>query len=83
MEKTIFAKKRSTKDGTRTFNTYFTKLTDTTTGEEFTVQVKFREECGQPKGDECPINIMFDKNDANFTEKKSLIRIRMVMRRMQ
>jgi hypothetical protein len=67
MEKTIFAKKRSTKDGTRTFNSYFTKLVDTTTGEELTVQVKFREECGEPKN--CPCNIIIDKKDVNLSIK--------------
>lgn len=67
MEKAIFAKKRSTKDGTRSFNSYFTKLVDTTTGEEFTVQVKFREECGEPKN--CPCNIIIDKKDVNLVIK--------------
>lgn len=68
MQVTIFSKKRTTEDGKKTFFSYFTKLKKKG-GEEITTQVKFREECGQPKGDECPINIMFDKNDANFTEK--------------
>lgn len=67
MEKTIFAKKRSTKDGTRAFNSYFTRLVDTTTGEELTVQVKFREECGEPKN--CPCNILIDKKDVNLVIK--------------
>ena len=65
MEKTIFGKKRTTKEG-KPFTTYITKMTRKD-GEEITVQVKFREECGVPKT--LPCNIVFDKKDANYSEK--------------
>ena len=68
MEKTIFAKKRTTKEG-KIFYTYLTTLHKKTTDEDITVQVKFREECGQPKADECPMNIVLNDGDMNFTEK--------------
>lgn len=65
MQATIFAKKMQSKDG-RNFNRYLTKLTKKD-GTEITVNVKFREECGEPKN--CPCNIKFDKSDANYNEK--------------
>lgn len=67
MEVTIFAKKKTTKEG-KGFYTYFTNLKKKD-GTEITTEVKFRESCGQPSGENCPMNIMFDKQDANFTEK--------------
>ncbi len=68
MEKTIFAKKRTNKEG-KTFYTYLTRLHKKSTDELVTVQVKFREECGAPKGDQCPCNIVFAPEDANYNEK--------------
>lgn len=65
MQAAIFAKKMTSKDG-RNFNRYITKLTKKD-GEVVTMNVKFREECGEPKN--CPCNIEFDKADANYTEK--------------
>lgn len=65
MQATIFAKKMTSKDG-RNFNRYITKLTKVD-GSEVTMSVKFREECGEPKN--CPMNIVFNKADANFSEK--------------
>ena len=65
MEATIFAKKMTSRDG-RSYNRYLTKLTKKD-GSEVTMNVKFREECGEPK--ECPCNIVFDKSDANYVEK--------------
>ena len=65
MQLTIFAKKRTTKEG-KSFNTYFTKMKKKD-GEEVTTEVKFREECGAPQ--ECPCNIVVEKEDANFSEK--------------
>ena len=67
MELTIFAKKRVSKEG-KDFTTYFTKLTKVD-GEEITTTVKFREECGAPKREQCPMNIVADKTDCNFVEK--------------
>ena len=69
MELTVFAKKRQAKDG-RTFYTYISTLVKKTTGESLTTQVKFRESCGQPKPEECPMNIIVDKKNANFTTKE-------------
>lgn len=67
MQVTIFGKKRTSADG-KTFTSYFTKLTKKD-GSEITTQVKFREECGSPKLEQLPMNIMFDKQDANYSEK--------------
>jgi len=67
MEKTIFSKTRTSKEGKK-FYTYFTTLTKKT-GEDVTVQVKFREECGQPDGKACPMNIEVAKEDCNYSEK--------------
>ena len=67
MEQTIYAKKRTTKEG-KTFYNYFTSLTKKD-GEEITAQVKFKEECGSPAGADCPVNIVFDRSDANYREK--------------
>ena len=67
MKLTIFAKKRTTKDG-RPFYSYLTTLTKKD-GEEVTVQVKFRDDCGAPKGENCPMNIVVDKTNCNYSEK--------------
>lgn len=67
MEITIFAKKRNSTDG-RVFYTYLSTLTKKD-GSSITAQVKFRESAGNPKPEECPMNIKFDKVDANFTSK--------------
>ena len=66
MKATIFAKKMTSKDG-RQFNRYITTLKKAD-GTEVTMNVKFREACGEPK-DSCPCNIVFDKENANFREK--------------
>ena len=65
MKAEIFGKKRQTEDGKK-FYTYLTKLKKKD-GSEVTVQVKFREECGNPKKLPCVIN--FDKKDANYNER--------------
>lgn len=67
MELTIFAKKRTTDEG-KSFYSYITTLTKKD-GTKQTVGVKFREECGQPKGDKCPCNVIVDKGDANLATK--------------
>lgn len=69
MKLAIFAKKLTTKQG-KPFTKYFTTLTKKN-GEEIMVQVKFREECGAPKQEECPMNIVVDKTDCNYREKTS------------
>ena len=67
MKQTIYAKRRTSKDG-KTFYTYFTTLKKSD-GSEVTVQVKFKEECGSPNGANCPMNIEFEKTEANYREK--------------
>ena len=65
MQITVFAKRRQTKEG-KTFFNYLATLTSIY-DEEIPCQVKFREGAGQPKPELCPMNIIFDKKDANFT----------------
>lgn len=65
MKATIFAKKRTTEQG-KTFYTYLTNLTRTD-GTTQSVQVKFREDAGQPKPERCPMNIIFDKAKGNLS----------------
>ena len=67
MQITIFAKKRNTKEG-KVFFTYLTKLTKKD-GTEVTASAKFRDECGSPKPDKCPMNILLEKVDCNFNSK--------------
>lgn len=68
MEKTIFAKKRTSKDGKK-FYSYLTKLVKSD-GTEIPVAVKFRDECGNPSPSDCPMNIRFEKADANLTTRE-------------
>lgn len=68
MELTIFAKKRTTAEGKR-FYTYLTQLTRKEDGEKVSVQVKFPEGLA-PKADDCPINIIVNKDKANLAVKK-------------
>lgn len=63
----VFAKKRTSKDGNVFYN-YLSTLTKKD-GEQETVQLKFREDCGQPKGDSCPRVIEVKKEDANLVKK--------------
>ena len=64
---TIFAKKRTTKDGKKTFYSYLTKLTKKD-GEEVVATVKFPEDKDM---DEklCPCNIDVEKEDINMSSK--------------
>lgn len=68
MQITVFAKKRTTKEG-KLFYNYLGKLKKKD-GEEITAQIKFREECGNPKADQCPMNIIVEKENCNFSTKK-------------
>lgn len=68
MKVLVFAKKRQTKEG-KQFTAYVSRLTKKD-GEEITTGVKFREECGSPKAEECPCYIEIDKANANLTTKK-------------
>lgn len=71
MEKTIFAKKRTNREG-KPFYSYLTTMRKKDGTEEI-MQVRFRDECGAPEPKKCPINIVFDKSDANVA-KRSYIR---------
>lgn len=62
LELTIFAKKRTSKDGKKTFFTYFTTMP----GRDKANKVKFREECGAP---DCPANIVLRKGDCNMSKE--------------
>lgn len=64
---TVFAKKRTTTEGKR-FYTYLTQLTRKEDGERISVQVNFPEGLA-PKADDCPINIIVDKDKANLAIK--------------
>lgn len=67
MELSVFAKKRNTQEG-KIFYSYLTTMTRKD-GTELTVSVKFRDECGAPKPDACPVNIIVEKSDANLVSK--------------
>lgn len=69
MEITVFAKKRKTKEG-KAFTSYLTKMVRKSTGETVTASVKFREECGSPKLESCPCNIIVDKKNANMSSQE-------------
>lgn len=68
MEITIFAKKRATSEG-KSFFSYLSTLTRKD-GTKQTVSVKFRDDAGKPKPENCPMNIKFGKGDANLTHKE-------------
>ena len=68
MELAIFAKKRTKEDG-KTFYSYLTTL-PRKDGTKQTVSVKFRDECGHPKPETCPVNILVDKANANITKSE-------------
>ena len=67
MKITVFVKKGTTKDGKKFYN-YVSKLVKVN-GDEVYVTVKFPED-DKPKADECPLNIEFDKSDANLSVTK-------------
>lgn len=68
MEIAVFAKKRTTTDG-RPFYGYLATLTKKD-GSPLTVAVKFRDDCGAPKPENCPMNIKFQKGAANLSSKE-------------
>lgn len=65
MQLSIFAKQSTSKEGKK-YYIYLGRLVNKNTGEEVNVRVKFREDCGQPKVEKCPMNILVDKADANL-----------------
>lgn len=68
MEITIFAKKRTNKEG-KPFTSYITTLTKKN-GEKLSCSVKFRDDCKTPKPEECPLNIVLTKDDCNLAQKQ-------------
>lgn len=68
MEITVYAKKRTASDG-KFFYSYLATLTRKD-GTKQIVSVKFREECGKPKPENCPINIKFEKSEANIATRQ-------------
>lgn len=68
MEITIYAKKRTTSEG-KSFYSYLSTLTRKD-GTKQTVSVKFHDECGNPKPENCPMNIKFDKVKGNLSTKE-------------
>ena len=66
MKINLFGKKRTTRDGKKTFITYFSTLTKKD-GTEMKVNVKLREDAGQPVNLPCVIE--FEKQDANLSDE--------------
>ena len=60
MEITIYAKKRHSKEGKMFYN-YLSTLTRKD-GTKQSVTVKFRDECGNPRPENCPMNIRFERD---------------------
>ena len=67
MKLNIFGKEMSYQG--KRFNTYFTRLTNTATGETKSFNVKFRQSCGEPEMNECPCIIEVPREKLNLTEK--------------
>jgi len=68
LELTIFAKKRTSNDG-KTFYNYLSSLTRKD-GTSQSISVRFRDECGAPKPENCPMNIVVPRNRANLSSKE-------------
>lgn len=64
MEITIFAKKRQTNTG-KVFYNYLSTITKKN-GEQTRCVVKFKDDAGQPKPENCPCNIVIEKRDCNM-----------------
>lgn len=69
MNITVFAKKKTTKEG-KPFYTYIAKLEKKDGSGSITAAVKFPEDIVKPKPDECPMNIIVDKADMNLSTKE-------------
>lgn len=67
MEITIFAKKRTTREG-KPFVTFISRLRKRD-GSEQAVAVKFRDTCQFPKAENCPMNIIVEKENANMSSR--------------
>ena len=66
MKINLFGKNRTTLDGKKSVVTYFSTLTKKD-GTEMKVNVKFREDAGQPE--HLPCVIEFEKQDANLSDE--------------
>lgn len=64
---TVFARKKKSREG-KEFTAYSGRLTNKS-GEQINVSIRFRQECGSPKAADCPLNIEFDKADANLVQE--------------
>ena len=64
---TVFAKTRKTEEG-RAFTSYNGRLTKKN-GETLSVGIKFKSPCTGPNKEECPCNIIFEKQDANLAQR--------------
>lgn len=67
-EITIFAKKRTTADGRKSFYSYLTTLTRKD-GTPCTCGVKFAAPAEAPDPLDCPLNIVVEKADCNMSEE--------------
>lgn len=72
MKLAIFAKRMQSKEG-KQYAIYLTTLQNRVTGEEIKARVKFREGGGVPKPDNCPMNIIVSKENANLVTSKYTI----------
>lgn len=68
MELSIFAKRRRTQDG-KIFFTYLTTATKKD-GTEVPCSVRFTEPAQPPKPENCPCNIIVNKEHCNMSKKK-------------
>lgn len=68
MQITVFAKKRTTKEG-KPFTTYVSKMAKKD-GSEVVVSVKFKDGCDAPKPEDCPLNIVFQQRDGNMSTRE-------------
>lgn len=68
MEITLFSKKRVTREG-KPFFSYLATLSRKD-GSTLVCAVKFRDEAGTPKPENCPMNILVDKTKCNLSSKK-------------
>ena len=67
MKVTVFGKSKNNKDN-KAFTAYSGRLTRKD-GSELSVGIKFRQPCVGPKKEDCPVNIIFDKADANLSQR--------------
>lgn len=66
MEITIYAKKRTTRDGKKTFFSYLTTLKKKD-GSPCTCAVKFAQPAENPDPEDCPLNIIVERKDCNMS----------------